>query len=204
MPQNEYQRLTRTAARWGFSGARTSHGSLWLGADHLLTLLSTGYTENYKRFYFRDIQAITIQKTRTWQTWNFIWGVAVFIALVGLLAGRPNGSPSSWDGGQIAGGIFLGGLVLLSVVFLLLNLLWGATCKCYSRTAVQIEELPSVRRIRHAQKIVEKIRPLIAAAQGGELNAQVIAEKMREQIPPPAETTGTAAGNPGVMPEGEA
>lgn len=201
MPQNEYQRLTRTAARWGFSAARTSHGSLWLGADHLLSLLSTGYTENYKRFYFRDIQAITIEKTRTWQIWNFIWGVAVFITLTGLLTSWPKGSPASWSGDQMAGGIFLGGLMIVLAVFLSINLFLGATCKCYLRTAVQIEELPSVRRIRHAQKIVEKIRPLIATAQGGELNAQMIAEKIREQIPAPAEAAGTGAENPRIAPE---
>jgi hypothetical protein len=36
-----------------------SHPSLWLGEDHLLCVDSNGYAETYKRFYFRDVQAIT-------------------------------------------------------------------------------------------------------------------------------------------------
>jgi hypothetical protein len=129
--------------------------------------------------------------------------VAAFIALTMTLVSKPEGPPSGWTGDQMAGGIILGGLAMLFVLFFLVNLLLGATCKCYLRTAVQIEELPSVRRIRQAQKIVSKIRPLIAAAQGGELTPQIIAEKVRGQIPPPAEATTTAAGNPGVSPEGD-
>ena len=47
-----YRRLTRSRAGVG------SYSSLWLGADHVMQLSSTGYTESYRRFYFRDIQAI--------------------------------------------------------------------------------------------------------------------------------------------------
>ena len=200
MPQNEYQRLTRATARVRFAAVRTSHGSLWLGTDHLLSIDSTGYTENYKRFYFRDIQAITIEKTRIWQIWNFIWGTAVFIFIVLVVTTKPAGSPSGWSSDEIVSGIVFGGLTMLFTLFLLINLLWGATCKCYLRTAVQIEELPSLRRIRKARKVLGKIRPLIVAAQGGELTPQIIAEKMQEQIPPPAEAPA-AVESPDVPPK---
>ena len=36
--------------------------SLWTGADHLLSVKSTRFQEHYKRFYFRDIQAIVITR----------------------------------------------------------------------------------------------------------------------------------------------
>ena len=165
---------------------RTSNGSLWLGTDHLLSIDSTGYTENYKRFYFRDIQAITIEKTRIWQIWNFIWGTAVFIFIVLVVTTKPAGSPSGWSSDEIVSGIVFGGLTMLFTLFLLINLLWGATCKCFLRTAVQIEEFaapdpqgakgsgenPAVDRRRARRRI----------------DPQMVAEKMQEQIPPPAES----------------
>jgi hypothetical protein len=186
MAQIEYQRLTRPRTRARFAAVRTSNGSLWLGTDHLLSVDSNGYTESYKRFYFRDIQSITIQKTGNWQIWNFIWGIAVFIALALVLATKPPGWPSSWDSNDEAGLFFFTGLIALLVMFLLINFFLGATCKCYLRTAVQIEELPSLRRLRKTRKIMAQIRPLIAAAQGGELSPQTIAELVRQPEAQPA------------------
>jgi hypothetical protein len=188
-------------ARTRFAAARASNGSLWLGTDHLLSIDSTGYTENYKRFYFRDIQAITIEKTRTWQIWNFIWGTSIFISVALAVATKPAGPPSGWSADGMVGLFVCGGISLLLLIFFLINLLLGATCKCYLRTAVQIEELSSLRRIRKTSQILEKIRPLIAAAQGGELTPQNVAEKMREQIPPPAAAAQTATQNPDLPPK---
>jgi hypothetical protein len=81
---------------------------------------------------------------------------------------------------------FFTGLIALLVMFLLINFFLGATCKCYLRTAVQIEELPSLRRLRKTRKIMAQIRPLIAAAQGGELSPQTIAELVRQPEAQPA------------------
>src|SRR5882724_2221817 len=35
--------------------------SLWLGPDHLLVVEIAGITEKYRRFYFRDIQAVIVE-----------------------------------------------------------------------------------------------------------------------------------------------
>ena len=61
MPEKEYIRLAR-GRRSNIAGFSTSGGyaSLWQGKDHLLSIDSSGYTEEYKRFYYRDIQAIII------------------------------------------------------------------------------------------------------------------------------------------------
>jgi hypothetical protein len=47
------------------------------------------------------------------------------------------------------------------------------------RTAVQVEELPSMNRLWKAQKILARIRSLIAAAQG-ELTAEQVSIGMQE------------------------
>ena len=68
MAEQEYQRLTWARRRpSGFIAFSATRSSLWLGSDHLLCIDTTGYTENYKRFYFRDIQAIVIRKTEAWK-----------------------------------------------------------------------------------------------------------------------------------------
>jgi len=65
-------------------------------------------------------------------------------------------------GGDIALGIF----TVTFAFFLLVNLVRGSTCVCHLKTAVHLEELPSLRRRRNAEKVLALIRPLIAAAQG--------------------------------------
>ena len=201
MPKIEYQRLTRAANRLSFAAARTTNSSLWLGSDHLLSVDSGTFTENYKRFYFRDIQAITIEKTKNWTIWNYIWGVAVFITLVSAIVDLPKGPSSQWSGNDAVAAIIFGGFATLFGIFLVIHLLLGPTCKCYLRTAVQIEEFPSLRRLRKTRKILERIRPLITAAQNGELSPQTIAEKMREPTQAPAAATSAPVENPDIPPK---
>lgn len=141
---------------------------LWLGDDHLLQVESAGgYSESYKRFYFRDIQTVIIQKTRSWIIANIILGFLTGGFLILAVSTIPQNSPSRWTGDEIAGGIFLGSVVFVFGLLLLVNLTRGATCRCYLKTAVHLQELSSLRRYRNAQKILARIRPLIESAQGG-------------------------------------
>ena len=49
--------------------------TLWQGPDHLLQIYSRLGVEDYKRFYFNDIQAIITRKTRLGSVLNFVLGV---------------------------------------------------------------------------------------------------------------------------------
>jgi hypothetical protein len=49
---------------------------------------------------------------------------------------------------------------------MLLNLALGPTTVCYLKTAVQIELLPSIVRLRKARKVLNIVRPLVVNAQG--------------------------------------
>ncbi len=162
MPEKEYQRLTRGRSRSAFGAVSVSRSSLWLGKDHLLCVDSSGYTETYKRFYFRDIQAFTTVTTKRRTIWNGVLVVPIVICLAGLanaLFSLPRESGAAIVIWTIFASIFL--------VLLLINNLLGPTCTCYVRTAVQIEELPSLNRLRRARKVLGRIRPLIIAVQGG-------------------------------------
>jgi hypothetical protein len=155
MAEKEYHRLTRARRRSGFSVASTVRSSLWRGADHLLCIDTTGYTETYKRFYFQDIQAIIVCKTDRGKHWNLALGV-----LMGLFALF---AVISKDITTISVLGVISGLFLLA---LLLNVLAGPTSISQLRTAVQTEELASLNRLRRARKVRDILRPFIAQAQG--------------------------------------
>ena len=172
MPEKEeYTRLARARARSIFAVAFTSRSSLWLAADHLLCVDSTGYAETYKRFYFRDIQAILLVTTDRKSNWN--WALSILLSfsllllVVALLMG-PN----------VAAAIICGTFSLLFAVPLVINNISGPTCLCQLQTAVQLEELCPLRRIRRARKVFARLRPLIVAAQG-EMPVEEIVSRMQ-------------------------
>lgn len=164
MAEHEYKQLTRLRQRNGFAVVSSSRTGLWLGMDHLLCVEAEGYTESYRRFYFRDIQAITQQKTTRGRTIAIVTGAMA--ALFGLLAVMMEGMEEKW---------VLGILAAICAIPFILNFLYGPTCRCQLRTAVQTEELHSVSRTRRARKVMNLLRPLIAQAQGqftaGEIQA---------------------------------
>jgi len=201
MPEKEYQRLARDQPRSRFAIAFISRSGLWLGKDHLLCVDSSGYTETYKRFYFRDIQAIVIRATNRRAIWNWIWGVPTNIFLLLLLGSLPytgSAGPNS-NLGEIVCFAFLTSVFALA---LLINSLLGRACVCQLRTAVQIEELPSLNRLRRARKVLNRLRPLITAAQGGQLSPEIISDWMRTgtQTSAAAAAPGPAADHPNAPP----
>ncbi len=155
-----------------------SRASLWLGADHLLSVKNPGFSEEYMRFYYQDIQAIVTNKTYTGKAINVALGACIAITLLLSIQSLPIQVASS------IGGFFL--------FFLVLNILMGPTCKSYIQTAVSREHLPSLRRVRSARRAIKKIAPLIGKAQG-ELTRYTIAAKVKER---PAAPRPKAAGVP--------
>ena len=79
MSDIRYIRLTRFSFRSPFS-------NLWLGPDHIMSVRSNGYMETYKRFYFRDIQAVVIQTTSARTIWNIVMVLPLIGCLTGLMA----------------------------------------------------------------------------------------------------------------------
>jgi hypothetical protein len=126
---------------------------LWLGHDHLLAVHSTGYSEDYKRFYFRDIQAIITRRTEFGKIVN---AGLVCLSIVFL-------APALAASGALQ--LFLGICAAILVLALLVNWGRGPTCVCHIRTAVQIENLPSLNRLRTVRKVLAILRPVVEQAQ---------------------------------------
>jgi hypothetical protein len=152
---------------------------LWLADDHLLSVRSSGYTEDYKRFFFRDIQAIVISQTFTDKVYSVIFGT-ICVVCTPLAATQGPG----WN-------IFWGTLFVIFAALLGVNIWRGPTANCKIRTAVQTEELPSLNRLRLAEEVVRQIKPLIEQAQG-RLNDEempAIVDQMPQVAAPVSATT---------------
>jgi hypothetical protein len=128
--------------------------TLWLGADHILSVYSRFGIQDYRRFYFTDIQSMIVHKTVSGKIQNLILGLILLI--FALVTFRLD------DGPQIFGGIMAG----CFLIFLSINWLRGPTCVAHIRTAVQNEKLPSLYRLKNAQKVMDRLRLLIENVQG--------------------------------------
>ena len=170
-PPQLYQRLPGSASN------AMEHLRLYLAADHLLLVASTGFTESYKRFFFRDIQSIRLRKTSAGMIINGVLGF--FTALFALI-------------GASVGGVAQG--VLFSIAGLLLGLMAlnfasGPTCVCEIQTAVQTRRIPPLGRLPRARKVIAQIKPLIEGAQEtvapGEMSGRI--DALRQGIFPESE-----------------
>ncbi len=154
--KTRYKRLPgRGPRRGGFITVSLSRCSLYLGDDHILAVDNNGFSEDYKRFYFSDIQAIITRRTRRGATWSIVLALMIACSSVGALFLEVESIRIlSW----ILSGTFL--------VFLLVNLFRGPTCICHIMTAVQEDQLPSLNRLRVARKAIETLRAAIERVQG--------------------------------------
>ncbi|OQY02850.1 MAG: hypothetical protein B6I22_12800 [Desulfobacteraceae bacterium 4572_123] len=128
--------------------------SLWLGYDHLLYIFSRFGIEDYKRFYFKDIQAVITRKTATGKIQNLI--LSIFCILFSLMALYLKGG---WS-------IFNWSMAGLMAIFLMINWLRGPTCVSHLQTAVQTEKLYSLYRLKTAKKVMNRLRLIIEHEQG--------------------------------------
>jgi hypothetical protein len=150
-----YRRLPGRGRRTsGCISVGATISTIWLASDHLLLRESAfGMSETYKRFYYRDIQAIIIRRSPQWIARISGWAVMclVFIFCWGLPQRR------GW-----------GWLLLSAVCFVLamVQLARGPTCVTYLVTAVQRELLGSLNTLRKVRRAMKTLVPLIEEKQG--------------------------------------
>ena len=142
-----------------FGPTALSPSRLFRTDDFLLIVNSSGFSESYRRVYFKDIQSIQVLATRKRMYWLIGAGIgggllgaltiiaAVLDAPIGLL-------------------VFLATLTAVSAIFFSLNLMAGPSCRCVVHTAVQSSRLRMVNRLAKVKKLLEAITPLIEEQQG--------------------------------------
>jgi hypothetical protein len=156
---NPYTRLPGRGVRRAVIAIAATRCSLWLGADHLLAVDATVASEEYRRFYFRDIEAFVIRQTARRQITNWVMFALLLATTVPFAFAWRSDGATGW---LVTAAIF----TAFWLTLILVNTLFGATCETKVRTAVQFEPLPSLSRLPNARKVLARLAPLITAAQG--------------------------------------
>jgi hypothetical protein len=130
-----------------------SRHALWLAEDHVLSVQSNRLSEDYRRYYYRDIQAFVMQRASGISPWVFGAGAltAAFL-LPGLFFDYQN--PFLWT---------CGGIFLAVTLYLIAS---GPACACYIQTAVSRDRLRSLHSIRVAEKALAIIQERVEQLQG--------------------------------------
>jgi hypothetical protein len=133
--------------------------SVWLGSDHLLLVKSSRFREEYKRFYFRDIQAIVTAKAPRFHISTRSAVIAVvWFAICLSLAGRGVLPGNALDWGSAA--------VAVALIAAWAYISAARSCRCRIYTAVSSDELPSVYRTWTARRFLNRVQPHLDQAQG--------------------------------------
>jgi hypothetical protein len=133
--------------------------SVWLGSDHLLLVKSARFREEYKRFYFRDVQAIVTAKAPRFHVstravlfgalwfWTFVWANGV--------AARFH-RDIDWAFWTVAAAAVIAWVYISA----------ARSCRTRIYTAVSSDELPSLYRPWTARRFLRKVEPFLTRAQG--------------------------------------
>jgi len=144
-----YTRIARPVSSLG------TYTSLWLAADHVMQVESTGYSERYQRFQFGDIQGFFVLGSSRRFYWSCVGWVATLIPAISV--GRV-----LWEEETPA---FSAVFLILGLTFLIWNYALGPACKVRLVTKVQTVPLGALVRRRKALKVLGRLQPLIEAAQ---------------------------------------
>jgi hypothetical protein len=149
--------------------------TLWLGPDHILSVKSNRFAEEYRRFYYKDIQAIGAQRTKSTfrlACYSIVAGI-LLACLIGIFAS--GGNHPIWLG-IVAALLFWTGWLLAH----------APNCKCHLQTAVSVFELPSLSRIQAAERALPSIQERVEQAQGRLAPATPIVEPSAAPVIEPA------------------
>ena len=129
--------------------------SLWEGSDHVLLIRGTRFQEDYRRFYYAEIQSLQMVRSFRWSSFGWTT-LALFFGLIlfALAISRRNATAMRAESFIAA---FIVGQALLA---------WRFGCRCFVQTAVSREELTSLIRTWSAEKAFTRLRTRIMEAQG--------------------------------------
>jgi hypothetical protein len=143
-----YRRLPGRS--WGLLGRTT----LWQGSDHILQVQSRGYSEAYRRFYFREIQALVLRPTTRSRNISLVLLTLALLAFGAAMLGTPPGT------------IFWLVLGTPFALALLAQAPGGPSCIVHVRTAIETSQLTALCRRRTAERSLAAIAELVEGVQG--------------------------------------
>ena len=126
--------------------------TLWVASDHILAVDSHRFAEEYKRYYFKDIQAIIVTQIAATTDRTLDLAGIIVVGFLAFVAWRI----------ESRGTAIVTGLLLIGY---LIHKSLGPMCACHLITAVSSDKLPSLNRVRTAQKALRIIQPLVEQSQ---------------------------------------
>jgi len=129
--------------------------SVWMGPDHLLLVKSQRFQEEYKRFYFRDVQAIAVADAPRFHISSRAVAIAALWLVALLFTMGARGVSATWWLWLIAAALVAAWAFISA----------KGSCVCRLYTAVSADPLPSVYRRWTAKKFLALVEPRIREAQ---------------------------------------
>lgn len=128
-----------------------------------MIVTNTFGVEQYRRIFFRDIEAYTIRRTAQ----GFIVNVVLGVLFAGFIAAAIGFSIMDGTADTNRPTVIIFGVIsILPLVFLLINSLFlGPTGIVCIQTAAGVEELPAPKRVRRATWLIRRLAPKIVALQ---------------------------------------
>jgi hypothetical protein len=125
---------------------------LYQSPDHLLVVQTSGYTEEYRRVFYRDILCVVIRHNQRYIWTSVVLGIIVLLLCLLLLI------PVSW--------IIVGLLCLPFVIVLVWNFSRGPSCDCYITTRVQTVSIPTPQRLNKVPLLLQFLETKVPASTG--------------------------------------
>lgn len=148
---------------------------LWLAEDHLLSVRSSRIVDLYERFYFTDIEGIYFRDRRGEH------GLTLSVLLIPCFILVAFVAKYHWA--------WLIPLVPLAAWTVAYGLM-GRQAECHIQTLLGTHVIPAISRRPAYEQLLERIVPLVEAAQGrlDPAEFELIAPRSQEFAPPPMET----------------
>jgi hypothetical protein len=160
-PRPNYVRLPGRGKTLAFSMFSSETQRLYMSNDHLLVVRDSRSEETHKKFYYNDIQAITVQSNS-----DFIVMLVFHLVLLAIIFGLGILAVVSTLGDSLGVYVVFGLLAVIPFIYFVKNLIQGKTCSVRLHTAVQVQELTALRRISVARSSLDLLKTHIESAQG--------------------------------------
>jgi len=163
----------------------------YMGPDHVLLVRRSRYGETYRRLHLDDIQSVFYAETDDARTFNIAAFVGALSAggLALVFAQSPIGSGAAGVAVCTFGAI-------LQFVAMLVNLLFGASVRCWIRTVGGETLIPNVGRLRSARRFAQTVEDAVAMRQGV-ADRELVVAHVSARVTPLAGEGPTTATPPG-------
>lgn len=142
----------------------TGRASYWLGPDHLLVVQVDHFVETYRRFFYREIRAMMICRTRAWE-WGMGCGLLLFMLFAFVALAQLGGDAGSVSGERMGVLVMFGVLGVSVLLGTVLHGVLGRTVSLVIHTGVQSRRLAGIHRLRQAERLMAALESRILAAQ---------------------------------------